>query len=94
MANIYGNYIKANFVRISGKLDRDKTSFFNINEHGVYTRHFIWLRMKNNLQAKFNHHVRGDDVDTTPNLNYDRTIFITYFSEFEILRIDASHHSP
>ena len=31
MANIHGDYITLHFVRISGKLNQDKTYFFNIN---------------------------------------------------------------
>jgi len=45
MANIHGDYITPNFVRIIGKLDRDKTFFFNVNGRRVHPRHFIWLRM-------------------------------------------------
>jgi len=37
--------------------------------------------MKNNLQPKFSHHVRGDGVDTTLTINYDLAIFVTCFSE-------------
>jgi len=49
MANIHGDYIISNFIRISGKIDQDKISFFNVNGRRVHPRHFIWLRMENNL---------------------------------------------
>jgi len=65
LAKIYGDYITPNFVRISDKLDQDKTSFIDVNGCRVHSRHFIWLRMGNNFQSKVSHHIRGDDVDTT-----------------------------
>jgi len=60
-------------------LDRDKTSFLNVNGRRVHPKTLHMIVDGEQPSANFSHHARGGDVNTTSSINYDLTIFYHLF---------------